>query len=178
MFRWKLVGSGAGALVGLVVWSAVAQYPQGRAPAPAVGQYPQARAQVYAPQAGGGGEFFAPNLGVYYRLVPYNAGGGYVSPGGNYDPANPPGGGGYAAPSPFQQAPYPGPPTYGARLTRYPVANSAAANLQLEPGDMIVSLDNLSISNPNDVLNHRFATSMVFVNVRTGLPQPAQVYLP
>jgi hypothetical protein len=50
--------------------------------------------------------------------------------------------------------------------------------LQLEPGDMIISLDNLAIYGPDDVRNHRFQTSVVFVNVRTGLPQSADIYIP
>lgn len=161
MMPWKSVGLGAVALGVMISWSVSAQ---------------QRQAPIYMPQGGGGAgvEYFAPNLGIYYRLVPYGVGGGAYNPTtGNYDPSNPPGGV-YQAPSPFPQAPM----TYGARLSRYPVANSAAANLQFEPGDMIVTLDNMTISGPNDVLNHRFQTSMIFINVRTGQPQATQIYLP
>lgn len=67
---------------------------------------------------------------------------------------------------------------YGARLTRYPVAGSPAAQLQLEPGDMITSLDNLPIYGPTDVLNHSAYTTVVYVNIRTGRPQSGAVFIP
>jgi hypothetical protein len=131
--------------------------------------------QVIPNPGGGGGEHYAPNLGIYYQLVPYSPyGGGYNQ--GGYNPYSPPGyGGGY------RQAPIQAPvPTqsFGARLTRYPVPDSPAAFLQLEPGDMIISLDGLPIQTPNDVLAHQNQTSMVFVNIRTGQPQPANIYIP
>jgi hypothetical protein len=106
-------------------------------------------------------EFYAANLGVYYRLEPLTFG-GFTSPQGNYNPNSPPG---YAV-------------TYGARLTRYPVPGSPCAYLQFEPGDMIVSLDNLPFQGPNDVTAHFGATSMVFINVRTNQPQAANLMLP
>jgi hypothetical protein len=148
----------------LMAWFASAQ--QYQAPKAAQAPYP----------GSGGTEYFAPNLGVYYRLVPYNAYSNNFNPvTGNYDPSHPPGGGyGYQAPA----APYPGSFTYGARLTRYPVANSPASYLQFEPGDMIISLDNVAIYGPNDVTSHRYQTSMVFVNIRTGQPQAVNLYIP
>ena len=76
----------------------------------------------------------------------------------------------------FQLVPYGG--ASGARLTRYPVAGSPAAQLQLEPGDMITTLDGQPIHGPGDVLNHYAYTTVVFVNVRTGRPQSGAVYLP
>jgi S1-C subfamily serine protease len=66
----------------------------------------------------------------------------------------------------------------GAKLTRPPEPNSPAAQLELEPGDIIVRLDGMQLNNPNDVLNHFDQTSMVFINVRTGQPQTADVVLP
>jgi hypothetical protein len=66
----------------------------------------------------------------------------------------------------------------GARLTQYPSAGSPLAALQFEPGDMIVSLDELAINSPQDVLNHVGRTTMVFINIRTGQAQSAVVELP
>lgn len=66
----------------------------------------------------------------------------------------------------------------GARLRRYPVPGSAASQLQLEPGDMIISLDNQLIYTPNDVLAHVARTDVVFVNIRTGRPQAGVVMIP
>jgi hypothetical protein len=65
----------------------------------------------------------------------------------------------------------------GARLTRPPAAGSQAALLQLEPGDMVVSLDGIPIREPIDLQFHYGRTDLVFVNVRTGQPQAAQVDL-
>ena len=150
MIRRKSAWAGIALASALVGWSVSAQ------------QYPaQAPVAQYVPPQAGGAEFYSAQLGIYYRFVPYNTFGGVNPVTGNYDPSNPPGS-----------------TTYGARLTRYPVANSAAAYLQLEPGDMVVSLDNLPFYGPDDVNNHRFQTSMVFVNVRTGQPQAANIILP
>ncbi len=153
--RRAFVGAGLTLAATLVCWSASAQY--GAAPRAVVG-----------PQGASGPEYYSSQLGIYYQLVPYGSNGGLNPSTGNYDPNNPPGSGGY----PVQAS------SYGARLTRYPVARSASAYLQLEPGDMIVSLDNLPIYGPDDVNNHRFQTSMVFVNVRTSQPQAANIILP
>ena len=160
MLHRKLTWTGIALVGALITWSVSAQY---QAPAPAQAPYPPDGGRVY----------FAQNLGIYYRLVPYY-GSGYNPITGNYDPSNPPGGGD-GAPA---QAPYPGSYSYGARLTRYPVPYSPAAYLQLEPGDMIVSLDNLPIYGPYDVESHRFQTSTVFINIRTGMPQVANMYIP
>jgi membrane-associated protease RseP (regulator of RpoE activity) len=166
------VGSWLAGGIGLVLIGQAAQAQQ----APV---YQQAQAPVYQqqqPQYPSSPEYYASNLGIYYRLVPYYGGGA---------PAPAP----YAAQAPGTyaqapvQAPYPPqqpqvPPGYGARLSRYPVPNSPAARLQLEPGDMIVSLDYQPINNPNDVLAHTNWTNMSFINIRTGLPQTANVYIP
>jgi hypothetical protein len=66
----------------------------------------------------------------------------------------------------------------GARLSRYPTANSAFAAHRLEPGDMLIDLDDQPIRNTDDVANHRFRTSFRFVNIRTGLIQAGEVNLP
>lgn len=167
-YTWKLM---ALACV-TIAFGIAARAQQYGAPPPGSGQQ-----QFYAPVPGGGVpqyEQFAPNLGIYYRLVPYPAGGGYPDApyGGGHGPYG-------AAPGTYQQVPYPSQSSsFGARLTRYPIPGSPAASLQLEPGDMVVSLDNLPISSPNDVLGHRYDTNMVFVNIRTGLPQSANVYIP
>ena len=66
----------------------------------------------------------------------------------------------------------------GVRLSRYPTANSAFAVLRLEPGDMLIDLDDQPIRNIDDVANHRFGTTFHFVNIRTGLIQAGEVNLP
>jgi hypothetical protein len=76
----------------------------------------------------------------------------------------------------YQLVPYKG--ASAARLTRYPVAGSPASQLQLEPGDMIVSLGGKAIQDASDVLSHVSRTDFVFVNVRTGLPQSGAVFIP
>src|SRR4051812_46405463 len=76
----------------------------------------------------------------------------------------------------YQFVPYGG--AFGARLTRHPVPGSPAAQLQLEPGDMITMLDGQPIYGPADVLNHSAYTTVIFVNVRTGQPQSGAVFIP
>jgi hypothetical protein len=68
--------------------------------------------------------------------------------------------------------------TFGIQLTRDPNPNSPAAQLQFEPGDMIVTLDDLPIRKPADLEGHYSTTRVVFVNIRTGQPQAATVELP
>ena len=67
---------------------------------------------------------------------------------------------------------------FGARLTRYPVAGTACAGLQLKPGDMIVSLDGQPIRGHADVRNHVGGTTLEFIDVRTGQTRSATVTLP
>jgi hypothetical protein len=67
--------------------------------------------------------------------------------------------------------------THGVRLTQFPTPGSPAAQLQLEPGDMIVSMDNQPFYTTNNVESHYAETSLIFMNIRTGLPQSAVVYL-
>ena len=68
--------------------------------------------------------------------------------------------------------------SYGARLTRYPPANSPAALLGLEPGDMIVGLDNQAIRRPEDLDSHWAQTAVTFVNIRTGQLESRSVFIP
>jgi hypothetical protein len=72
---------------------------------------------------------------------------------------------------------YPG-GTIGARLTRFPPPNSPAAQLGLEPGDVVFALDDVRFQRPNDILNHRYQTSVYFINVRNGLSQFGWINLP
>lgn len=69
-------------------------------------------------------------------------------------------------------------PAMGARLSRYPEAGSPFTAVQLEPGDMLISLDDQPIRSTGDVANHRFRTTFQFVNIRTGLVQSGEVTLP
>ena len=66
----------------------------------------------------------------------------------------------------------------GAQLTRYPAPGSGAAQLLLEPGDIIYNLDFLPIREPVDVMNHHGRTDVSFINVRTGQPQAGVMILP
>ena len=71
--------------------------------------------------------------------------------------------------------------TFGARLIRDPLPVSPAAQLQLEPGDTILSLNGMRFRTPEDVLAHlahRQWTLMQFINVRTNRAQWARVYIP
>jgi len=86
-------------------------------------------------------EFFAPNIGIRFRLVPV---------------------GGAA----------------GGRLTQDPVPGSGAAQLRLEPGDIIYNLDGLPIREAVDVMNHHGRTDVSFINVRTGGAQSGVMMLP
>lgn len=65
----------------------------------------------------------------------------------------------------------------GARLTQHPTPGSAAAQIQLEPGDFITHLDGMALFGPNDVLNHVGRTTVQFVNIRTGRPQVGVVWI-
>ena len=75
---------------------------------------------------------------------------------------------------------------YGARLTRPPEPGSPLLAIRrpngdqtyLEPGDMIVTLDDQIIDGPDDVENHILQTKITFVNVRTGLPERATAMFP
>jgi hypothetical protein len=66
---------------------------------------------------------------------------------------------------------------YGARITRSPVTDSPAAQLGLEPGDLITALDGQTIYGPAEVLNHVAYTTIDFVNVRTGQLQKGTLYI-
>jgi hypothetical protein len=66
----------------------------------------------------------------------------------------------------------------GARLTRYPLPGSGAAQLLLEPGDTIYNLDALPIREAVDVMNHHGLTVVSFINIRNGQPQAGVMMLP
>ena len=75
---------------------------------------------------------------------------------------------------------------YGARLTRPPAPGSPLLKLRrpdgsptyLEPGDMIVGLDDQILDGPDDVEGHVLRTKISFVNVRTGLLERASAMFP
>jgi hypothetical protein len=66
----------------------------------------------------------------------------------------------------------------GAKLTQPPDPNSPAAALGLEPGDIILSLDDQPLDRPRDVLEHIGRTKVVLIDVRTGQAKTAWVDLP
>jgi serine protease Do len=126
---WALVASVIALTGGLAGGSA-----SGQVPLPPDG--PAARAPLPVP----GGDLYAPNLGIFYRVEPY---GGAI----------------------------------GARLTRPPTPGSAAAQIQLEPGDFVTHLDGRPLYGPNDLRNHAGRTTVQFVNIRTGRPQAGVVWI-
>jgi hypothetical protein len=65
----------------------------------------------------------------------------------------------------------------GARLTRPSVPGGPAASISLEPGDMIISLDDIPFREPIDLQLHYARTKVVFINIRTGQPQSAELDL-
>ena len=65
----------------------------------------------------------------------------------------------------------------GARLTRTSVPGSPAASIGLETGDMIISLDEIPLREPIDLQFHYGRTTVVFINIRTGQPQTAELDL-
>lgn len=67
--------------------------------------------------------------------------------------------------------------SWGARLTRYPVAGSAMQQIQLEPGDMIVALDGQWIQGPQDLESHVNQTAVDLINIRTNQLQRNWVML-
>ena len=67
--------------------------------------------------------------------------------------------------------------TSGARVTRPSVPGSPAASIGLEPGDMIVSLDDLPFREPIDLQLHYARTKLVFINIRTRQSQAAELDL-
>lgn len=68
--------------------------------------------------------------------------------------------------------------SFGARLSRQPFAYAPVNALRLEIGDMIVTLDEMPIRGPDDVLNHVGKTSVRFINIRTGEADVGDVMLP
>ena len=75
---------------------------------------------------------------------------------------------------------------YGARLMRAPAAGSPFLKLRrpdgsatyLEPGDMIVTLDDQIIDGPADIENHVVRTKVDFVNFRTRRPEVVWAMFP
>jgi S1-C subfamily serine protease len=65
----------------------------------------------------------------------------------------------------------------GARLTRASVPGGPAASIGLEAGDMIISLDDIPLREPIDLQFHYAHTTLVFINIRTGQPQTAELDL-
>ena len=77
----------------------------------------------------------------------------------------------------YDPVPYPN-GTFGARLNALPTRNSAAAQLGLEPGDIVFALDGQRFMSPADVMNHMQRTSIDFVDVRTGQTRSYVIMLP
>lgn len=67
--------------------------------------------------------------------------------------------------------------SWGARLTRDPVAGSPMRQIQLEPGDTIVALDGQWIQGPQDLESHVHQTAVDLINVRTNQLQRNWVML-
>jgi Peptidase family M48 len=58
--------------------------------------------------------------------------------------------------------------TFGAGLTRPPAAGSPASRTGLEPGDVIVALDEMPLRDPGDFLRHAGRIRMTLIDHRTG----------
>jgi hypothetical protein len=69
---------------------------------------------------------------------------------------------------------------YGARLTQPPLPGSPVGQpqIQLEAGDMIVGLDDIAITSPQELETHVAQTKVTFVNVRTGVREARWATLP
>jgi S1-C subfamily serine protease len=67
---------------------------------------------------------------------------------------------------------------FGLRLTAAPAPGSPAAQLRLNPGDMVLALDGQPITNPNDLLTHINQTTVDFVNATTNTVLRGVVNLP
>jgi hypothetical protein len=105
--------------------------------------------------------------------------GAKVRPGGGGAPGGNPGGDSFAANlgvhyRPLRQADG----TFWVMITQPPVANSPAALLQFEKGDIITALDNETFRAPQDVLNHNQQTTVDFIDVRTKERRRAEVFIP
>jgi hypothetical protein len=99
--------------------------------------------------------------------------GGGVAPGGNQ------GGEVYAANLGVYYRPLPqADGTFWVGISRPPVANSPAAQLQFEAGDIITALDGQTFRTPQDVLNHTRETTIDFIDVRTRERRRADVFIP
>ncbi len=67
---------------------------------------------------------------------------------------------------------------FGARLTQPPLRDSPVNPIGLEPGDMIIQLDERPILAPAELENHYAETSVTFINIRTGQPGVGRIILP
>jgi hypothetical protein len=67
---------------------------------------------------------------------------------------------------------------FGARLTQVPAQGSAAAQLNLGPGDVVLMLDSMPFYSPADVLNHSNVTTVLWINGSTNAQLSATVTLP
>jgi hypothetical protein len=68
--------------------------------------------------------------------------------------------------------------TFGALVTRLPRTGTPAAELRLEPGDLILELDGQSFSSDANIFNHRNQTVVRFVNVRDSMTKTANFFIP
>ena len=68
--------------------------------------------------------------------------------------------------------------TFGLRLTAAPVNGSPASQLPLNPGDVILALDDQRFTNVNDVANHFGQTTVDFFDAATNSVQRGNINLP
>jgi hypothetical protein len=68
--------------------------------------------------------------------------------------------------------------TFGARLIKAPKPGSPAAQVGLEPGDIVFELDGMRFRTPQDVLAHVAQTTMLIVDVRTDRVMRVMVSIP
>jgi membrane-associated protease RseP (regulator of RpoE activity) len=68
--------------------------------------------------------------------------------------------------------------TFAALVTRLPASESPAARLGLEPGDLILELDDQRFQTEADVAAHRFQTKIRLISVRDNRENTANFYIP
>jgi hypothetical protein len=68
--------------------------------------------------------------------------------------------------------------SFGLKISRPPAADSAVGRGLLEAGDIILTLDEMLIRSPEDIVNHTARTTVFLIDGKTGLPKDTVIELP
>jgi len=68
--------------------------------------------------------------------------------------------------------------TFGARVSRAPMAGTPAATIGLEVGDIVIELDGEKFRSEQNVLEHRYRTTVRLINVRDNRIYDSEVMIP